>query len=51
MHIAMNVALSGGKAVRFFSLEMTAMQTMNRLLPGYADVDADHLRIEAIDIG
>ena len=47
MHIAMNVALSG-KAVCFFSLEMTAMQTMNRLFAGYASVDADHLRIEGL---
>ena len=47
MHIAMNVAMSG-KAVCFFSLEMTAMQTMNRLFAGYAGVDANRLRVDGI---
>lgn len=44
MQIAMNVALAG-KHVCFFSLEMTALQTMNRLFAGYGGVDANHLRI------
>lgn len=47
MHIAMNVAMAGNP-VCFFSLEMTAMQTMNRLFAGYAGVDANHLRIEGL---
>lgn len=47
MHIAMNVAMSG-KAVCFFSLEMTAMQTMNRLFAGYAGVDANRLRVDGV---
>lgn len=44
MHIAMNVAMAG-KHVCFFSLEMTALQTLNRLFAGYAGIDADRLRI------
>lgn len=44
MHIAMNVAMSG-KHVCFFSLEMTALQTLNRLFAGYADIDANRLRV------
>lgn len=44
MHIAMNVALSG-KHVCFFSLEMTELQTLNRLFAGYADIDANRLRV------
>ena len=44
MQIAMNVALSG-KHVCFFSLEMTALQTMNRLFAGFGEVDANRLRI------
>ena len=45
MQIAMNAALAG-KHVCFFSLEMTALQTMNRLFAGYGGVDANHLRID-----
>lgn len=44
MHIAMNVAMAG-KHVCFFSLEMTALQTLNRLFAGYAGIDANRLRI------
>lgn len=44
MTIAMNVARSG-KHVCFFSLEMTGLQTLNRLYAGYAGVDPEHLRI------
>lgn len=44
MHIAMNVAMSG-KHVCFFSLEMTALQTLNRLFAGYAGIDANRLRV------
>lgn len=45
MQIAMNAALAG-KHVCFFSLEMTALQTINRLFAGYGGVDANHLRID-----
>lgn len=45
MQIAMNAAMVG-KHVCFFSLEMTALQTMNRLFAGYGGVDANHLRID-----
>lgn len=45
MQIAMNAAMAG-KHVCFFSLEMTALQTMNRLFAGYGGVDANHLRID-----
>lgn len=44
MQIAMNVALSG-KHVCFFSMEMTGLQTMNRLFAGFGGVDANRLRI------
>lgn len=47
MHIAMNVAQSG-KAVCFFSLEMTGLQSLNRIFAGYAEVDPAHLRITGI---
>lgn len=47
MHIAMNVA-QAGKAVCFFSLEMTGLQSMNRIFAGYAGVDPAHLRITGI---
>lgn len=49
MHIAMNAALAG-KQVCFFSLEMTGMQTMNRIFAGYAGVNPDHLRITGITL-
>ncbi len=42
MQIAMNVALSG-KHVCFFSMEMTGLQTMNRLFAGFGGVDANRL--------
>lgn len=45
MQIAVNAAMAG-KHVCFFSLEMTALQTMNRLFAGYGGVDANHLRID-----
>lgn len=48
MNIAMNVATTG-KHVCFFSLEMTALQTMNRLFAGFGGVDANHLRISGAD--
>lgn len=48
MNIAMNVAMTG-KHVCFFSLEMTALQTMNRLFAGFGGVDANHLRISGAD--
>lgn len=53
MHIAMNVA-QAGRPVCFFSLEMTGLQSMNRIFAGYAGVDPSHLRITGItheDIG
>lgn len=47
MTIAMNAARAG-KHVCFFSLEMTGLQTLNRLYAGYAGVDPEHLRIGGI---
>lgn len=47
MHIAMNVA-QAGNSVCFFSLEMTGLQSMNRIFAGYADVPPEHLRITGL---
>lgn len=49
MHIAMNAALAG-KHVSFFSLEMTGVQSMNRIFAGYAGVNPDHLRITGLTL-
>ena len=48
MHIAMNVALSG-KAVCFFSLEMTERQLISRLLCTLSGVEPDKLRFKLLD--
>lgn len=49
MHIAMNAA-TAGQPVCFFSLEMTGLQSMNRIFAGYAGVDPAHLRITGITL-
>lgn len=47
IQIAINAA-EAGKHVCFFSLEMTGLQTMNRIFAGHAGVDANRLRIEGL---
>lgn len=47
IQIAINAA-QAGKHVCFFSLEMTGLQTMNRIFAGHAGVDANRLRIEGL---
>lgn len=45
LQMALNAARSG-KSVCFFSLEMSSLQMLNRVLAGMTDVDPDHLRIK-----
>lgn len=47
LHIALNAARAG-KHVCLFSLEMSDLQMLNRILAGMTDVDADHLRISGL---
>lgn len=47
LHIAVNAARAG-KHVCLFSLEMSDLQLLNRILAGMTDVDADHLRISGL---
>ncbi len=47
LQIAINAA-SAGKAVCFFSLEMTDRQIMDRLYAGHAEVDAARLRVSKL---
>ena len=47
LHIAVNVAKEG-KHVCLFSLEMSDLQMLNRILAGMTDVDPDHLRISGL---
>jgi replicative DNA helicase len=49
MHIAMQAALRG-KHVCFNSMEMTEVQTMNRIFAGMAPVDAAHLRMSGVTL-
>lgn len=44
LHIAVQAARAG-KHVCLFSLEMSNLQMLNRILAGVTDVDPDHLRI------
>ena len=44
LNIARNVAVSGGKTVCFFSLEMTRDQLAQRLLSNEAAIESSHLR-------
>ena len=48
IHISLQMALNAaraGKSVCFFSLEMSSLQMLNRVLAGMTDVNPDHLRI------
>lgn len=47
LHIAVQAARSG-KHVCLFSLEMSHLQMLNRILAGATDVDPDHLRISGL---
>lgn len=47
LHIAVNAAKEG-KHVCLFSLEMSDLQMLNRILAGMTDVDPDHLRISGL---
>ena len=44
LQMALNAARAG-KSVCFFSLEMSSLQMLNRVLAGMTDVNPDHLRI------
>ena len=47
LHIAVQAARAG-KYVCLFSLEMSNLQMLNRILAGMTDVDPDHLRISGL---
>ena len=47
LHMAVQVARTG-KHVCLFSLEMSNLQILNRILAGVTDVDPDHLRISGL---
>lgn len=47
LHIAVQAARAG-KHVCLFSLEMSHLQMLNRILAGVTDVDPDHLRISGL---
>ncbi|MFQ9022120.1 MAG: DnaB-like helicase C-terminal domain-containing protein [Parabacteroides merdae] len=45
LQMAPEIAARAGKSVCFFSLEMSSLQMLNRVLAGMTDVNPDHLRI------
>lgn len=47
MFMAMEAAMAG-KSVCYYSMEMTKLQTMNRIFTGYAGVNSHHLRTGGI---
>ncbi|WP_455787724.1 replicative DNA helicase [Parabacteroides goldsteinii] len=49
LHIAVQAARAG-KHVCLFSLEMSNLQMLNRILAGVTDVDPDHLRISGLTV-
>lgn len=46
--ISLSRAARAGKHVCLFSLEMSNLQMLNRILAGVTDVDPDHLRISGL---